>query len=334
VDRKVTTTFTRVQRQVTASTTGSGSGFISTADGQGAIQECGNGGGCTGPYDEGSAIELVATPTGHSSFTGWSGDCTNESGPCELAVEGTPSVTAHFTAQHAIAVKKAGPGAGSVVSEPVGLDCGGVCVGFFTDGATATLSAIPSGHSTFTGWTGAGCSGTGTCQVEAGDQTQTVTATFAHDAPAAQTGAASFIGQRVATVAGAVDPNGATVTGCAIEYGTSLSYGAQSPCAPSAVGGGDAFVPIGVNLTGLLPGTTYHYRLVATGAGGTAHGDDATFRTLDDTCDSNAALCAPLPKASPVPVFCGKGRVLKRGRCVKRKRHHRKAHRGSRGGRR
>ena len=48
--------------------------------------------------------------------------------------------------------------------------------------------------------------------------TRTVTATFAHDPPDAITGAASFIGQRVATVAGAVDPNGAgeTVEGVAV----------------------------------------------------------------------------------------------------------------------
>ena len=82
-------------------------------------------------------------------------------GPARSWSKAAPSVTAHFTAQHPISVKKAGTGAGSVVSEPNGLDCGGVCVGFFTDGQTVTLSAISSGNSTFTGWSGEGCSGTG-----------------------------------------------------------------------------------------------------------------------------------------------------------------------------
>jgi hypothetical protein len=322
-DRAVTTSFTRIQQNVTATTAGSGSGEVSDASALGAIQDCGDGGACTGPYDEGSEIELVAAPIGHSTFTGWSGDCTNESGPCRLVVEGQPSVTANFTAQHAVSIKKAGGGAGAVVSEPAGLDCGAVCVGYFTDGTGVTLSAVPSGHSTFVGWSGAGCSGSGVCEVEAGEATKTVTAIFAHDLPSALTEpGATFVGQHVATVHGAVNPNGASVTRCVIEYGAGTSYGAQSPCAPSAIGEGEAFVPIGVNLDGLQPGTVYHYRLSATGMGGTAHGQDQTFRTLDDTCDTNEALCPPLqPVEEPKPRKCGKGRVLRRGHCVKRRRH-------------
>jgi hypothetical protein len=122
-----------------------------------------------------------------------------------------------------------------------------------------------------------------------------------------------------------------------VEYGTGASYGAQSPCAPSALGGGEAFVPIGVNLTDLAPGTVYHYRVSASNIGGTAYGQDQTFRTLDDTCDTNEALCPPRPRVEePKPRRCGKGRVLRKGRCVKRKRHHhRKSRRhGSRGGHR
>ncbi len=34
-----------------------------------------------------------------------------------------------------------------------------------------------------------------------------------------------------------------------------------------------------VNVLNLLPGTTYHYRLVATNGGGTTHGPDMTFTT-------------------------------------------------------
>ena len=232
--------FTRLERSVTAGIAGTGTGSISVANDLGAIQECGAGGTCTGPYDEGSQIELVATPTGHSSFTGWSGDCTNQSGPCELVVEGTPSVTAHFTAQHSISVKKArhrrrlrgqrarrtrlrrrSVSASSPMAEPV------------------TLSAISSGHSTFGGWSGAGCSGTGTCEIAAGESTKTVTALFVHDLPTAVTDpGATFVGQHVATVHGSVNPNGAEVTRCVVEYGTSAAYGSARPCAPSAVGNG------------------------------------------------------------------------------------------------
>jgi hypothetical protein len=160
-----------------------------------------------------------------------------------------------------------------------------------------------------------------------------VTATFAHDPPSAVTGAgATFIGQHVATVSGTVNPNGANVTSCLIEYGTGAAYGSQSPCAPSAVGAGTAPVPIGANLIGLQPGTTYHFRLSATSSGGISLGADQTFRTLDDTCDSNQALCPPVTLIHRAETkSCRKGFVLKRGRCVK-KRHHRKARRHHRRG--
>jgi hypothetical protein len=336
-DREVFANFTRIQQTVSATTAGTGAGAVSDASALGPIQACGDGGTCSGPYDEGSQIELIATPSGHSTFTGWSGDCSNDSGPCVLVVEGSPSVTAHFTVQHAISVKKAGGGAGAVTSEPAGLDCGAVCVGYFTDGETVTLSAVPSGHSNFVGWSGAGCSGAGVCEVEAGEATKVVTVTFTHDLPIAQTEAgATFVGQHVATVHGSVNPNGAVITRCVVEYGTGTSYGAQSPCVPNALGDGENFMPIGVNLTDLQPGTVYHYRVSAANVGGTAHGQDQTLRTLDDSCDTNEALCPPPPKAEERRRRkCGKGRVLRKGRCVKKRRHRRarKGHRHHRGDR-
>ena len=133
-----------------------------------------------------------------------------------------------------------------------------------------TLSAVPSGHSTFTGWSGAGCSGTGVCEVEAGEATtdrhRDTSPTIAPDVVTDP--AVTFIGQHVATVHGSVDPNGAAVTGCVVEYGTGTGYGAEQPCAPSAVGNGDAPVPVGVDLSDLRPGTTYHFRFTATNLGG------------------------------------------------------------------
>jgi hypothetical protein len=335
--RNVVANFTRIQRNVTASTAGTGTGTISDVNGLHAIQDCGGTGTCSGPYDEGSAIELVATPTGHSTFTGWSGDCTNTSGPCVLVVEGEPSVTAHFTEQHAVRISKGGTGAGSVASAPEGLDCGPVCIGYFTDGQAVTLTATPSGHSTFVGWSGAGCSGAGTCQVQAGGSVQSVTATFAHDSPTASTEpGATYIGQHVATMHGSIDPNGAD-SRCLVEYGTSGSYGQVAPCVPAAVGAGASPVPAGVNLTGLAPSTTYHFRFSGTNVGGTSYGADQTFRTLDDSCDTNEALCpAPVMPREKAQSRCKKPRVLRKGRCVRkhRYRHRRRASAAKRAGQR
>jgi hypothetical protein len=131
-----------------------------------------------------------------------------------------------------------------------------------------------------------------------------------------------------------VNPEGAEVTRCVFEYGTGTAYGSELPCAPSAVGGGTVPVEIGANLTNLTPGATYHYRLSATNAGGTTNGADQTFRTLADTCDTNAALCPA--RSTPNPqVICKKGFVAKEGRCVRKHQSHRKKrrrHRHSQGG--
>ena len=74
-------------------------------------------------------------------------------------------------------VVMSGSGSGTVTSSPTGINCGGTCSAPFTLGTDITLTATPDATSTFTGWTGAACAGTGICTVSM-TATQTVTATF------------------------------------------------------------------------------------------------------------------------------------------------------------
>jgi uncharacterized delta-60 repeat protein len=77
----------------------------------------------------------------------------------------------------AVNVTKAGTGAGSVQSSPQGIDCGASCAGPFDDGSGVTLTATAAAGSAFAGWSGAGCSGEGTCSLTMSAD-RTVTATF------------------------------------------------------------------------------------------------------------------------------------------------------------
>ncbi len=72
-----------------------------------------------------------------------------------------------------------------------------------------------------------------------------------------------------------INPGGLQTT-CLFEYGTSDAYGASVPCQPLGVEG-LASVPVSQHIEGLSPNITYHWRVVATNAAGTASLVDHTF---------------------------------------------------------
>ena len=74
-------------------------------------------------------------------------------------------------------VVKAGSGSGTVTSSPTGIECGSTCSHTYPDATKVTLSATPASGSTFTGWSGGGCAGTGSCELTIAADI-TVTATF------------------------------------------------------------------------------------------------------------------------------------------------------------
>lgn len=64
-----------------------------------------------------------------------------------------------------------------------------------------------------------------------------------------------------------------------VEYGTSEAYGQSTPESQS-IGSDGSVYPVLVHLAGLAPGTTYHFRFVASNSLGTVDGQDATFTTF------------------------------------------------------
>jgi len=78
-----------------------------------------------------------------------------------------------------VSVSLGGTGNGSVVSSPFGINCGTTCEASFTPSTTITLTATPESDSVFSGWSGAGCSGTGTCEFVFDGSGVNVTASFA-----------------------------------------------------------------------------------------------------------------------------------------------------------
>lgn len=80
------------------------------------------------------------------------------------------------------------------------------------------------------------------------------------------------------TLGGKVNANGFPTTSVKFEYGTTTSYG-KSITLDNVIG--NTSTDVTANISNLSPNTTYHYRLVATNAGGVAISNDMTFHTLD-----------------------------------------------------
>lgn len=103
--------------------------------------------------------------------------------------------------------------------------------------------------------------------------------------PNVTTGAASNVTNTTATVAGTISADSTeasnALTACEFEYGPTAGYGQSAECVP-----GFASIPtdesdhaVSVDLSGLTPGTEYHYRLKGANTDGAVTGQDATFVT-------------------------------------------------------
>jgi len=79
---------------------------------------------------------------------------------------------------YTLSTSKAGLGSGTISSTPSGINCGSSCTASYASGATVTLTATAYAGSTFAGWSGGGCAGTGPCTVTM-NAAKSVTATFA-----------------------------------------------------------------------------------------------------------------------------------------------------------
>src|SRR5207249_2690121 len=136
------------------------------------------GAACSASFDSGTFVTLTATPASGSTFAGWNGGGCTGTGSCSVTLNAATTVTATFTLQRVtLAVTRAGTGRGTVTSNPAGINCGATCSASFDSGTFVTLTATPASGSIFTGWSGGGCFGTGTCSVTLTAST-TVTARF------------------------------------------------------------------------------------------------------------------------------------------------------------
>jgi hypothetical protein len=95
-------------------------------------------------------------------------------------------------------------------------------------------------------------------------------------APGVYTGGATSVGSSSVVLNGGVNAKG-QLTSYVFQYGTTAAYGGQTT--PASAGNGTATIKVSETVGGLQPYTTYHYRILASSAGGATAGREGTFRT-------------------------------------------------------
>lgn len=121
----------------------------------------------------------------------------------------------------------------------------------------------------------------------------------AASSPTVSTGAQKSIKQTSAVLLGTVNPNGSSTT-YFFQWGLTSAYGLTGHV--HSAGSGAKTVNVSSTATGLIPGTAYHYRLVAVSRYGTSVGRDRTFKTTGPPPPVVATGPATAPTSTAVTV--------------------------------
>ena len=181
------TTPPTVEYDLTVTLAGTGTGTVTSAPAGIATGD----GDFEATFDSDTTVTLTADAADGSTFAGFApaaacGDGSDAS-TCVVTMSADRSITATFTADEVaidedlvVTVNAAGDGAGSVVSDPPGIDTtDAVESATFTVGTEVTLTATVAGGG-FAGWTGGACDGVKalTCTLTVGVGEAPVAANF------------------------------------------------------------------------------------------------------------------------------------------------------------
>jgi trimeric autotransporter adhesin len=202
---------------------------------------------CLANFASGTAITLTAAANANSTFAGWGGALCEGTSTCTFTITANAAVTANFTAKastFALTVSEAGAGTGTVTSAPAGINCPAACSANFASGAVVALTATAAEGSTFAGWSGAGCTGTGGCSVTM-TAAETVTATFNSGNSPVTISVAPGSPSTVNTT-----PGGSAVFGLALTAAPGITGTVQLGCVSSSPNITCNIVPSSIVLTG------------------------------------------------------------------------------------
>jgi hypothetical protein len=249
---------------------------------------------CSANYDLGTSVILTASANSGYTFTGWSGGGCSGKGTCTITMTAATPVTANYAiTTNNLTVTKSGMGVGTVTGSDSLINCGSTCSVNYESGKAVTLTASANSGSTFSGWSGGGCSGKGTCAVSMTAAT-TVAATF--------TPVYNLTVTKSATGAGTITSSDSTIncgSTCSANYnpGTSVTLTAWANSGYTFtgwLGGGctgtgtcTVSMAAATSVTATFATTTYNLAVTKSGTGsGTVTGSDGLIN-CGTTCSVN-----------------------------------------------
>lgn len=135
---------------------------------------------CTAKFPSSTQVTILTTAATDYHFTSWSG-CTstvNNGSGCKVLMSAAKDVTVTYTQKiPLLGVTIHRNGVGTVMSAPLGINCGTACANGFPLNSMVGLTALAGAGYTFTGWSG-GCTGSDAGCTLTMDAIKDVTANF------------------------------------------------------------------------------------------------------------------------------------------------------------
>lgn len=114
----------------------------------------------------------------------------------------------------------------------------------------------------------------------------------------------ALVNQTSAILQGFYNPNGLN-TDVWFEWGTTVNYGNTTPI--RNFGNGIVSIPVAETVNGLIPGTTYHFRLVAQNIAGKSVSQDQTFYIPYNPTLNVTVIGQGQVTSTPMGISCGNG---------------------------
>lgn len=223
--------------------------------------------GGSGSHFNGTNVTVTAAAALGYSFLNWTegGVVVSTSSSYTFTAGGNRTLIANF-------------GSGYTVSTSVSPLNSGVTTGDggYASGASVSVTATPNVGYAFSNWSENGVVlSSSSNYVFTSSTNHSLVANFVALASPTLTGTSASVSvSGVASLVDLVNPNG-VATFAYYQSGTTANYG--SVTATQSLGNGTSAVVVTGSLSGIQPGSTYHFRLVTTSSAGTFYGADQTL---------------------------------------------------------